>query len=171
MKVFELPTTNDRQPHSQQVFIDRAEEDFLCALSMWRRGRCSHLPITNICYLLHQCIEKWLKAFLAINSLEIPKKYQRTHSLGKFLEIAKQRESLFAELRQKIADKEPKLLEASFPGNLRYSETPEEIEDYVKLLLCIVIDVRRIAKNNFRKVLFQQNEGFVISEIHQEAPT
>ena len=45
---------------SQQSWIDRAEEDLLCAVFLCRQ-RINYSPLANICYLLHQSIEKWLK--------------------------------------------------------------------------------------------------------------
>lgn len=42
-----------------QSLIDQADEDLFCALGCRRRN--PHEPLNEICYLLHQSLEKWIK--------------------------------------------------------------------------------------------------------------
>lgn len=54
-----------------QNLIDQADEDLFCALGCWRHNH--HEPFNEICYLLHQSLEKWLKVAHQMCFEKIPK--------------------------------------------------------------------------------------------------
>jgi hypothetical protein len=59
----------------------------------------------------------------------------------------------FREIREKIEEMDPMLMAHRFPGNLRYTETPADIEQYVKVLIRMVFKTRRLVK----RCLYQED--------------
>lgn len=145
LRVHELPEDKS----AQQQFIDRAEEDLVCAVSLYRRGACGYSPLVTICFLLHQAIEKWLKLLIAVQGLKIPTNGQ--HDLHpRFTAL----EGLIPDLgriRKEIETIDEKILTHRFPGDLRYNETPADIERYVNVLLRAAFKVRRIVKRYLKE--------------------
>jgi len=128
----------------QQPLIERAEEDLLCALSLYRQGACGYSPLVTVCFLLHQALEKWLKAFIAVQGISVRPNGQ--HDLLGRLEAAKTVQPAFADIQSKIEEIEPEIMAHKFPGNLRYNETPPDIERKVEVLIKAAFVTRRLVK-------------------------
>jgi HEPN domain-containing protein len=129
---------------AQQPLIERAEEDLLCALFLYRHGACGYSPLVTVCFLLHQAMEKWLKAFIAVQGISVRPNGQ--HDLLSRLEAAKSVQSAFADVQSKIEEIEPEIMAHTFPGNLRYTETPRDIERKVEVLIKAAFVTRRLVK-------------------------
>lgn len=147
--VFTLPS--DLQ--SQQCLIDRAEEDLICAICLYR-GACGHLPLLNICYLLLQSIEKWLKVFIAIQDISVPTKGRDSHNLFRFFTALSERELAFKQIQEQIEATDPQLLSHNFYVNLRYNDTPTQIETYIETLIPAAFNTRRIVKRFLKRRLY-----------------
>ena len=147
LRLYKLPET----ACAQQPFIDRAEEDLLCALSLYRHGACGYSPLVTVCFLLHQSLEKWLKVFIAVQRISVPTKGQ--HELLSRLEAAKTLEPAFADIQSKIEKIEPAIMAHNFPGNLRYNETPPDIEKYVEVLIKASFATRKLVKQALKRRL------------------
>lgn len=142
---------------SQQPRVDRAEEDLMCAICLYREGACGYLPLVNICYLLLQSIEKWLKVFIAIQDISVATKGRDSHNLSRFF-TALEREEAFKVIRQRIERTDPKLLLHDFYVNLRYNDTPTEIENYIKTLIPAAFDTRRVVKRFLKRRQYAPNQ-------------
>lgn len=140
LSVYRLP----EDASAQQSLIERAEEDLLSALSLYRRGACGYLPLANICFLLHQAVEKWLKVFIAVQGIPIDAKGQ--HDLDSRFRAAETQCPEFAEVRQRIENVACEILGHRFPGDLRYSNTRDNIEQCVEVLMEAALRVRRLVK-------------------------
>ena len=140
LQVYRLP--EDASP--QQPLIERAEEDLLCAVALYRQGACDYLPLVTICYLLHQALEKWLKLLIAVRGMSASTKGQ--HDLYNRIKAIETSVPEFREIREKIEEMDPILMDHKFPGNLRYTETPADIEQYVEVLIPTVFKTRRLVK-------------------------
>ncbi|MDD5205078.1 MAG: HEPN domain-containing protein [Desulfobacterales bacterium] len=95
LSVYELP--EDKAVH--QPYVDRAEEDLLCAISLYRRGACGYAPLNNVCYLLHQAIEKWLKLLIEVRVGTSP---QKNHDLFVLLSAIADLDPAFLSIRDEI---------------------------------------------------------------------
>jgi HEPN domain-containing protein len=62
-------------------WIERAEEDLMAAGLLLKAGR--RPPTNTICFHAQQCVEKYLKAYLAWRSTEFPK----THAIEKLFSL------------------------------------------------------------------------------------
>ncbi len=146
LKVYQL----SKDSASQQCLIDRAEEDLFCASWLLRRRKySSFMPHVTICFLLHQATEKWLKLFLVTASLP---EGSASHALRERFERAGGKEPDFLKVKDRIGEVDEEILENRFPGNLRYNETPEEVEDYIKILLYAAFRTRRLVKRFLKTV-------------------
>jgi HEPN domain-containing protein len=135
----------------QQRFIDRAEEDLLCAVSLCRGGARGYLPLVTVCYLLHQAIEKWLKLLISVLSIGVSTKGTNAHNLRLFLTEIGKLEPEFLSIQDNIEVVDGEMLEHRFPGDLRYKETPSEIDLYIKVLLKAAFTTRRLVKRHLKK--------------------
>lgn len=148
LTVFTLPSDLQRQ----QPLIDRAEEDLMCAICLYREGACGYLPLLNICYLLLQGIEKWLKVFIATQGiLGVPTRGRDAHNLERFFTEVARHEQDFEVIRQRIAEADPQLLSHDFYVNLRYNDTPTEIENCIETLISTAFDTRRVVKRFLKR--------------------
>jgi len=141
LKTFQLP--EDLQ--SQQLWIDRAEEDLFTAVILCRK-RQVYVPLMNICYFLHQSIEKWLKLFLSIKGILAK---GDKHHLDKLLQRAESLDSQFADVRSEIDAIDPQILGPNFASStLRYGETltEREIKSDIKALMKAAFKTRRLVK-------------------------
>jgi HEPN domain-containing protein len=129
---------------SQQYLIRRAEEDLFCAVMLCRR-KSGYMPLVNICYLLHQSIEKWLKVFLIIQS---PAFKQKGHDLEYLFDKATEIKIQFEFIKSELTLVDPVILGPKFPSDLRYNETSPEIEDYIQALMRAVFKTRRLIKRH-----------------------
>jgi HEPN domain-containing protein len=144
LRLYRLP----EKASAQQPLIERAEEDLLCALSLYRQGACGYSPLITVCFLLHQAMEKWLKAFIAVQGIHVSPNGQ--HDLLSRLEAAKIVQSAFADIQSKIEEIEPEIMAHKFPGNLRYNETPPDIERKVEVLIKAAFATRRLVKRTLQ---------------------
>jgi len=135
---------------AQQPLIERAEEDLLCALSLYRQGTCGYSPLVTVCFLLHQALEKWLKVLIAVKGIHVSAK---THDLYSRLEAAKEVDPEFEDIRKKIEEIELTIMDHKFPGDLRYNETPPDIEQYVEVLIKAAFATRKLVKRALKRRL------------------
>lgn len=142
LNVYRLP----EDASAQQALIERAEEDLLCALSLYRKGVCGYLPLVTVCFLLHQAVEKWLKVLIAVKGITVNSKQ---HDLYSRLEALMRVDSAFEEVKLQIEAANIEIMDHKFPGNLRYSETSSDIEQYINTLMKAAFAVRKIAKRHF----------------------
>lgn len=134
---------------SQQRWIDHAEEDLLAAIYLCREKK-QYFPHSTICYLLHQSIEKWLKAFLEINGITMGK----THNLFVLLKRAGEKDEFFSRSLQLLDQNIPIVLEEKFSSDLlRYSNSEELLntDKIVAMLFPLVFKIRRIVKSRIRQ--------------------
>lgn len=128
---------------AQQYWIDHAEEDLLVAVYLCRR-KIGYPPRSTICYLLHQSIEKWLKAFLEINGIE----FGKTHNLFILLKKAGEKDDFFIQLLRNLDSNAHIILGENFSSdNLRYGkEQLPNTEELVSILFPVTFKIRRIVK-------------------------
>ncbi len=112
-------------------------------------GRLWLLTTREYMFLLHQTLEKWLKAFIAVQGITASARGQ--HDLYRRFEAVENKESAFGEIWRMIKEVAPEILDHKFPGNLRYNETPADIEQYVEVLLKATFAVRRIVKRKLNE--------------------
>jgi hypothetical protein len=93
--VYRLP----EDASAQQPLIERAEEDLLCATSLYRRGAYGYSPLVTVCFLLYQALEKWLKVFIAVQGIPVSTK---THDFYSRFEAAKKEEPAFGCIQSKV---------------------------------------------------------------------
>ncbi len=157
MKVIELPEQYEGQFEDLQNLINQTEEDLLCAIFLYRRCKNSYQPNPNICYLLHQTIEKWLKIYIQVKGILFPEKKRNTHSLASLLSRAGQQDQEFNTMLSQIDQADPIMSRHTYPEHLRYAEKPEMYENvdgvHIGLLFRIVFRVRRIVKKAIREEL------------------
>jgi len=139
LKVYRLP----EDASSQQRLIERAEEDLLCAVALYRQGACGYLPLVTTCYLLHQALEKWLKLLIAVRGIPVSAK---AHDLYNRIVALEKLDPEFKKIQEEIEGTDPMLMDHNFPGNLRYNEIPTDIEQYIKALISAVFRTRRLSK-------------------------
>jgi HEPN domain-containing protein len=147
ISVYHLPPDKE----SLQPLIECAEEDLLCAIHLYRRGACNYLPIVNVCYLLHQAIEKWLKVLINVRGMTVSMKGNNAHNLRSFFETIAQQEPQFRRISSKIEEVDGRILEHRYPGNLRYNETAPEIKDFVEVLIVAAFETRRAVKRCLKR--------------------
>ena len=148
LTVFTLPS--DLQ--SQQSLIDRAEEDLMCAICLYREGACGYLPLLNICYLLLQGIEKWLKVYIEIRDITgVSTKGRDSHNISRFFNAVAEREPDLERIQREVESIEPELLSHKFNVDLRYNDTPTEIENYIETLIPAAFDTRRVVKRFLKR--------------------
>lgn len=134
----------------QQSWIDRAEEDLLCAF-MLCKSNISYSPHANICYFLHQTVEKWLKAFLAVNGIAFP----NTHELFFLLRKSGDKDPVFLEILQRLDVHAPIVLTSDFSSSvLRYGndEDTSNIQVCATELFPVAFQVRRFVKKSIRRL-------------------
>jgi HEPN domain-containing protein len=130
-----------------QRFLDQAEEDLLYATICLRSKHGGCCPINDINYLLHQSIEKWLKAFLHVG-VGTPAKSWR-HNLETIVKACVQKHPEMLKV-QIILEHDEFLLRNDYPSNLRYREGDDYDTYNLQDQFCILIDAafstRRIVK-------------------------
>lgn len=158
-----LPNTNKLS--DQQPLLDRAQEDLICAIFLHERNPCGYYPASNICYLLHQSIEKSLKALLAITG----KKYGKTHSLHELFDNLSGHQittnypkmtqqavrvmiNKINSIKSEIEGLDPRILDRRFQSNLRYDEVDPQIDEYIKLLMKSALKMQGILRYIIKKI-------------------
>ncbi len=79
-------------------WIAKAETDYKAALHLARR-RKDPLP-DSVCFHCHQCVEKYLKAFLIAHSTPFPK----THDLILLNDMCSAKDELFVRVRDSLEE-------------------------------------------------------------------
>lgn len=77
LRTNQIPIPNEDTFETRKVaqdLLDQAEEDLFCALGCLRRN--PHEPLNEICYLLHQSLEKWIKVALQMSKGKFPYKHE-----------------------------------------------------------------------------------------------
>lgn len=91
----------------------------------------------QICFLLHQAVEKYLKAYIIANELD----FQKIHDLGQLVKICDQKDGGFHKYFDKVADLNTYYIETRYPDfeitvnkqqAQRALEVAEEIATFVK---------------------------------------
>ncbi len=133
-----------------QDLLDQAEEDLFCALGCLRRN--PHEPLNEICYLLHQSLEKWIKVALQMSTGTFP----HHHHLEKLLQpfCIEESENNKPELKDvfRILSAEPALMGNNYPDHVRYRvrENGERVyrtlSPHARLLVDAVFLTRRLVK-------------------------
>lgn len=77
LRTYQIPTPTEDASEDTYVtrkvtqdLIDQADEDLLCAIGCWRHN--PHEPFSEICYLLHQSLEKWIKVAIQMSIARRP---------------------------------------------------------------------------------------------------
>ena len=65
----------------------------------------------QICFLLHQAVEKYLKSYIIASELD----FQKTHDLGRLVKICGQKDNEFNQYFDKIADLNTYYIETRYP--------------------------------------------------------
>lgn len=147
---------NSQRPHPQQPLLDRAQEDLICAIFLHKNIH-GYYPAANICYLLHQSIEKLIKVLLAITR----KGYDRTHDLHELFNALSKCHTITNQpkmtkqvirdtikrvnsIKKEIKRTDPRILNYNFQSDLRYNEVDSRIDEYIRLLMKSALKMRRI---------------------------
>lgn len=89
-------------------WIEKADEDLEYAKVSLREG-LEFYP--QICFLLHQAVEKYLKAYIIANELD----FQKTHDLGQLIGICSQKDIEFNQYFDKVVDLNSYYIETRYP--------------------------------------------------------
>ena len=104
-------------------WVHKAEGDFRTATTMVRKRKDS--APDNVCFCAHQCVEKYLKAFLVFHRAHFPK----VHDLEALLDFAVDIDPDLETLREDLTSLEPFAVEIRYPGQ---NATVEESRKAVK---------------------------------------
>lgn len=115
-----------------QEWIAKAEADYLGAMDLRRARRPSNREL--ICYHLHQCAEKLLKARLCEAGISFPK----THDLVLLLGLTTSVEPLWASFSQPLGTL------SAFAIEIRYPGTSAQLQD-VREAIRVVQSLRKAA--------------------------
>ena len=89
-------------------WIEKADEDLEYAKISLKEG-LEFYP--QICFLLHQAVEKYLKAYIIASELD----FQKTHDLGRLVKICGQKDHEFDQFFDKITDLNTYYIETRYP--------------------------------------------------------
>lgn len=149
IQIKNLENTDSR--NRAQRFLEQAEEDLFFATICLRRKNSGYWPIHDVNYLLHQSIEKWLKAFLHIGEGTPSKSWG--HNLDALLIGCVQKDIKMAEV-QVLLERDDYLLRKDYPSNLRYREgevyDTYDLPDQFCILLEAAFTTRRVVKRWLR---------------------
>ena len=104
-------------------WVERAEADYAGALLL-RRSRKKHSR-DIVCFLLQQCVEKYLKARLEEEGIPFPK----THDLERLLDLVVKVEPMWEALRPAMADITGYAVQVRYPGR---TVSPAEAQTLVR---------------------------------------
>jgi HEPN domain-containing protein len=149
IQIKNLENTDSR--NRAQRFLEQADEDLLYATICLRNKNGDYWPIDDINYLLHQSIEKWLKAFLHVGE-GTPFK-SRGHNLESLLSSCVQKDMEMLKV-QIMLERDEYLLRTDYPANLRYREgdiyDTYDLPDQFCILLEAAFTTRRVVKRWLR---------------------
>ena len=116
------------QPGDITPWVYKAEGDFRTARTMSRK-RKDAAP-DNVCFCAHQCVEKYLKAFLVFHKRRFPK----THHLQALLDYAVDIDPGLEGLREPLLQLEPYGVEIRYPGeNATIAESKAAVKHMVSV--------------------------------------
>lgn len=114
-------------------WVEKAEQDYQTILILSRQ-RKKFLPDV-ICYHAHQCIEKYLKGFLAAQGIKIPK----THNLIFLMEQLVKSYPELELIKDALRDLNQYAVELRYPGETATkkdaSQAAQHVKDIRKLFL------------------------------------
>jgi HEPN domain-containing protein len=90
--------------------VQKAEDDYIVAQKMLRARK--HPVYDAVCFYAQQCAEKYLKAFLQENQLDVPK----THKLLDLLKLCKEVDSSLEILLPDLREIERFSVNVRYPG-------------------------------------------------------
>ena len=99
-----------KQSGNISPWVYKAEQDYRTALIMVRRKRGGAPDV--VCFCAHQCIEKYLKAFLVL--YRIP--FRKIHVLDALLDSAITKDPLMEVMRPDLVKLNPYAVQARYPG-------------------------------------------------------
>lgn len=159
MKVIEILEEQEGQYQDLQNLINQTEEDLLCAIYLLRHCKKEYQPVPNICYLLHQTIEKWLKIYIQVEGIPFPENKQKTHSLTSLFSriIGEDTTHNFNSTLSQLDKADPMMTAHAYPEYLRYATKPEMYDSvytiHMRVLCNTAFRVRRITKQVITKRL------------------
>lgn len=115
-------------------WMEKANEDLEYARISLKEG-LEFYP--QICFHLHQAVEKYLKAYIIAHELG----FQRIHDLGQLIQICSHKDEAFNQYHDKILELNPFYIETRYPdfmAEVNKSQTEnalkiaEQIADFVK---------------------------------------
>ncbi len=157
LQTYQIPNPDNKSKAREvaQELIAQAEEDLFCALGCWRHN--PHEPFNEICYLLHQSLEKWIKVALQMSYGS----FRRSHNLGVLLRplctnklgVNKQKKKRIQgpelDVVMEILGAEPVLIGKNYPDQIRYRESDTndyDLKNHVRILFKAVCRVRQLVK-------------------------
>ena len=105
---------SDDELETLRRWVEKAEHDLLTAETM---VALTQPPLEIVCFHCQQCAEKYLKAFLVSQELDLPK----THDLRRLVDLCAERNADFREMD------EPALGLAGYAVAVRYGEDWRDI--------------------------------------------
>jgi len=134
---------NTKTREMAQEVLDQAEEDLMFAISCLRKHRDSS-PLNDICYLLNQSLEKWLKVAIQLGHDSFPKKHDLEDSLFPAASTYCPR---LHEVIDILRRADPDLLDEHYPNRVRYREIEySRLYAHSYILLDSVFETRRRVK-------------------------
>ncbi len=138
-----LTLPNESQYDQAQSFVNHAEGDLECTIALCEVRQQDIFTVSVLCYLLHQALEKWLKAYIVV--FELP--FDRTHSLQTLLDCCAKHDKDFDAIRDLFNSGEHEVMLAqSFPADLRYEMewSFEQLLDFAEVLTHALVRVRQL---------------------------
>jgi len=108
-----------------EPWVYKAEEDYRTAVTMVRKRKGGAPDV--VCFCSHQCIEKYLKAFLVLH--RIP--FRKIHVLDALLDLAVTCDLLLEVIRRNVVKLNPYAVRVRYPGD---EATIGEARDAVVLM-------------------------------------
>jgi len=129
-------------------WIEKADEDLNFARASLKEG-LEFYP--QICFLLQQAVEKYLKAYIVANELD----FQKIHDLGRLIKICGKKDSEFNQYFDKVVDLSTYYIETRYP-DFEIQINKAQVENILDLAGQISIFVK------------QKIEGEVVEEEKKE---
>lgn len=104
-------------------------------------------PTDTICFHCQQCAEKYLKGFLIFYEIE----FEKTHDLHQLLDLCKQVDKSFDELRAAADMLNPYAVEIRYPDNF-YEYSIDEAREAISLAR----KIKKFVLEKFQDKLFQK---------------
>ncbi len=121
-------------------WIEKADEDLKFATVILEEG-LEFYP--QICFALHQAVEKYLKAYIIANELD----FQKIHDLGRLVKICGEKDNEFNQYFDKLADLNIYYIETRYPDfEVRISKS--QTENILNLAEQISIFVKKKIEEN-----------------------